>query len=296
MSVRQKAKILADADTTAQKIPLDSSDINSDWVMFLFQGDNSEDLELVGDSAQDSGYPIEAGTRFISGPHRRDSDFPSVYLWAAQTDSVTVKVAEANEHNNFRHAPVTDNRDIDDITADIGVEGEHNATAPSLADGDEDQFQLDDKARLITILEKAFASVAQESIQNIEQEVVESFEVALLGTGLGPKRYVGNPAAAEHTVTSNASRLYALEGFVPDGQGNNNEDYLQIWDGDPSGTGSFVTSAPFRPSSSGADAVPSYTPPKGEDLPDGCYIVISQDPVAYNPVSYSGHIFARYVD
>jgi len=294
---KQVGKIQADAEDPAVEMPLDDLNIRSDNVIFLFQGDNGEHLELVGGEDQDSGFEIQAGERYFSGPHQWQNAGASKWLFRATgsgTDTVTVKVVETYASGTASHGPVSDDVDIDQINA--AIEAVYNSTLPNPSDGDNVDFQADSRGRLITELSKALASNAIESLHTIEQEVPETFLRTLLGSGLGPQKYVGDPPAAEHTISSNPARLYQVSGFVPDQQGNGNENFLQIWDGDPSGSGSFVESVPFTATGSGADRFPPFSSIHGEDLPGGAYVVFSQDPITYNPVSYDGYVFARYED
>jgi len=118
MSIKQHDKLTADYDSPAQKIPLDSLDsldsldIDSEWVTFLFQGDNSDDIELVA-KGQDSGYEIRSGDRYVSGPHRWQNTDSSIYLYGSSSGTVTVKVIETLGSRSFRHGPVSEEIDID---------------------------------------------------------------------------------------------------------------------------------------------------------------------------------------
>lgn len=273
-------------------LPIGSLKAGFEHVILQIRG-HSKKFDLVPKGEND-GIQVPLTDLQEVGPIRVQGDGAYTHINSSSQTISQIEVYIVSGSEPWRNRSVSDDIDIDEVNADIRVEGEYNATRPNLTDGDTEDFQLDEDGRLITQIEQAFQSIAEEILQTAEQEVNETFKVTLLGSGLGPKKYVGDPPAAEHTVSSSAARLFILEGFVPDGEGAGNQDFLQIWDGDPSGSGSLVTSVPFKATGSGADRLPPYSTSDGEDLPGGCYIVLSKDPVTYNPVGYNGYIFARY--
>lgn len=231
-SLSHAGKLTAQADSTAQKMDIASLDVTSDWVVFLFQGDNSEEIELVGGSDEDSGYQIEAGERYISGPHRWRTDNASVWLHSNASDSVTVKVIEAADGISFRHTTINDNVDVDTINADIQTEGTYNETPPTVADGEREDIQLDSRGNTRVASESLFEDAHESDIsitsswqwftyQPDWQWLVRSLTIFLQETS-------GNDNFSVQIYGTNKTNPPAPTGSDPDGWYNISEGEIPI--------------------------------------------------------------------
>lgn len=147
-------------------------------VIYLFEGDHTEDLELVSDDTDSDGLDIPAGKRWISGPHRAQASRRMRWLYAASSTSVTVQIIR-DDQSSFRHEPadseVTPGTGASNLgkaedsphasgdvgVLDLGVRNDNASTSLSDTDGDYTPIGVDEFGRPIVRIDDISAITGQ---------------------------------------------------------------------------------------------------------------------------------------
>jgi len=110
------------ADTTPGEITISTALPDSASVVYLFEGDHTEDVELLSDKSNTNGADIPSGRRWRSGPYRANASNRPKWLYASSNTSVTVHIfrddhadnPSERERSSLYHGPADGTVQIDD--------------------------------------------------------------------------------------------------------------------------------------------------------------------------------------